>query len=81
MNDGGMGSIKFVGPDTTAQKYGSTIAEAEFYDDDGVTVSTALFLDQYGKLFELDIWKVDFSPLRRYPAVSEIKNINRSNNP
>jgi len=32
-----------------------------------VPVSVGLYLDQFGDLFELDVWKVDSSPLIRYP--------------
>jgi hypothetical protein len=33
-----------------------------FKDIDGTPVSAALNVDQQGNLYELDIWKVDFSP-------------------
>ena len=29
--------------------------------------------DEYGELFELDFWKVDFSPLRRYPQPQDLR--------
>lgn len=32
-------------------------------DQDGVDVIATLSLDNYGDLFELDVWKVDFSPV------------------
>src|SRR5437879_8898357 len=53
MNDGGMGSLRFVGVDD--RKFGSITAEAEFPDDDGIPVSAAVIIDQYGELYELDI--------------------------
>jgi hypothetical protein len=46
---------------------GKKIAEAEFTDEDGIPVSAVLNLDDKGQLFELDMWKVDFSALKRYP--------------
>lgn len=70
MRDGEMGSLRFSGPE--ARRYGSTLAEAEFTDADGTPVSVALMLDEAGDLFELDIWKVDFSPLIRIPPVEQI---------
>jgi hypothetical protein len=70
MDDGGMGGIRFVEPEP--RSFGRTLAEAEYLDDDGVLVSIALNADGMGKLFELDFWKVDFSPLRRYPKPSEL---------
>ena len=71
MRDGGMGSLRFAGPDNRA--YGRTLAQAEFRDADGVAVSPALHLDTDGELFELDIWKVDFSPLVRIPPLDQAK--------
>lgn len=70
MRDGGMGSLRFSGAEE--RRYGSTLAEAEFKDVDGTPVSVALMLDQTGSLFELDIWKIDFSPLVRIPPVEQI---------
>ncbi len=71
MDDGGMGSLAFVS--RKGKKYGGILAEAEFHDADGTLVSAALFLDQEGELYELDIWKVDFSPLIRIPSVDKMK--------
>lgn len=70
MRDGGMGSLRFSGSEQ--RRYGSTLAEAEFKDADGTPVSVALMLDEAGDLFELDIWKVDFSPLVRIPPAEQI---------
>jgi hypothetical protein len=64
MRDGGMGSIRF---HPYARRMGSELVVAEALDDDGVRLSIALNLDTDGKIFELDIWKVDFSPLIRFP--------------
>jgi hypothetical protein len=73
MQDGGMGSIRFVPPGTPTRRFGDAIAEAEYIDEDGVLVSIALNVDRDGELYEVDFWKVDFSPLQRYPRASEIK--------
>ncbi len=70
MKDGGMGSIKFVGP--SGRKMGKEILEAVWHDVDGVTVSISVNVDTCGELFELDLWKVDFSPLKKYPKYSEL---------
>ena len=43
------------------------IAEKEFLDSDGVPISVTLNIDDDGLLYELDIWKVDFSPIIKYP--------------
>jgi hypothetical protein len=67
MQDGNMGSLKFVTSESGRRRFGEKIAETEFVDEDGVLVSATINLDDRGNLFELDIWKVDFSPLKRYP--------------
>ena len=71
MNDGGMGSLLFAG--AADRRFGRCIGEAEFDDADGVLVSVALHLDQRDELFELDLWKVDFSPLQRIPAIGDVR--------
>jgi hypothetical protein len=70
MDDGGMGSLRFLRSDGKQQRLGGLLSEREFADSDGVPVMVAINLDDCGELFELDIWKVDFSPLKRFPVVS-----------
>lgn len=72
MQDGGMGSIRFVAPGEPEQSFGDAIAEAEYIDEDGVLVSITINVDQNENLFEVDFWKVDFSPLRRYPKPVDV---------
>lgn len=72
MDDGGMGSLRFVS-DARDRHVGGALAGASFLDEDGVLVSVTLNVDQHGQLFELDIWKVDFSPLKRIPDVADIR--------
>jgi len=68
MNDDGMGSLKLVPLNASPyRKYGRKASNLEFNDVDGVKVSVVLNLDQNGHLFEIDIWKTDFSPLIRIP--------------
>jgi hypothetical protein len=57
----------------SARRRSRVIAEAEYVDDDGVSVSIELNVDEKEELFELDFWKVDFSPLRRYPNPEDLK--------
>jgi hypothetical protein len=71
MRDGHMGSIRFLNP--SDRRRSLSIAKAEFVDDDGVSVSIELNIDEKNELFELDFWKVDFSPLRRYPSPEDVK--------
>mgnify|MGYP006389328235 FL=1 len=46
---------------------GSQASECSFLDEDGMVVFAALNLDKNGKLFELDLWRVDFNPLKTLP--------------
>jgi hypothetical protein len=73
MSDGGMGSLRFRAADNRRRRFGRKIAEAEFADEDGTFVSAVMNLDEYGEVFELDIWRVDFSPLRRYPRPEDLQ--------
>ena len=71
MNDGDMGSLRFAST-TEGPNFSTSVAEVTFEDEDGVPVSAALYVDQSGALFELDVWKVDFSPLLRWPEASDL---------
>ena len=71
MADGGMGSLAFA-PRDTGRWFGSSPAECHFLDSDGVIVSAVLNLDEQGAPFEVDVWKVDFSPLRRWPIRADL---------
>ena len=66
-----MGSIRFV--QTEPRTLRKALMEAEYTDSDGVLVSIVVNVDTHGDLFEVDFWKVDFSPLRRYPSPSDIR--------
>ncbi len=69
MQDGEMGSLSLFpnGETTEDRKFGERISEYQFLDADGVDVIVSLNLDNKGELFELDVWKTDFSPLIRFP--------------
>ncbi len=64
MNDGGMGSIRFLKDNKQERIWGETAVEKEFSDQDQIPVMIYLDLDTQGEFFELDIWKVDFSPVQ-----------------
>ncbi|MCW2411880.1 hypothetical protein M2345_001639 [Sphingobium sp. B8D3D] len=66
MDDGGMGSLSFVSQ-KLERTYGGEAGSCGFYDEDGMQVRVGLILDQDGDLYELDLWKVDFSPLIKIP--------------
>jgi len=72
MADGGMGSIRFLAKHGTTNRQAREVASASYKDIDGAEVSVALNVDQHGDLFEVDMWKVDFSPLIQYPRASEL---------
>jgi len=69
MEDGGMGSLKLIPPGCENEKriFGKQIAEFQFNDIDDIKVIASLNVDQNGHLFELDIWKTNFSKLIKYP--------------
>jgi hypothetical protein len=73
MADGGMGSIRFVPESGESRSFDKAIAEAEYVDADGVTVSIAVNADERGDLYEVDFWKVDFSPLCEYPKPAQLR--------
>ncbi len=77
MNDGGMGSVRFVGG--ADRQFGGVIAEGNFRDEDGTQVTVAINVDQHGELYEIDIWKVDFSPVKRIPPVEQIQIARKDN--
>jgi len=75
MSDGGMGSIRFVLGSDENRILGAAAGEAEWEDADRVPVTAVLNLDANGNLYELDIWKVDFTPLLRYPDEAQLQRI------
>ena len=69
MDDGGMGSLVFVSGSTSGVRaWGAAVVQGEFDDMDGVPVSFSINLDKEGRLFELDLWRVDFEPLKQFPS-------------
>jgi hypothetical protein len=73
MDDGEMGSLLFQSFDNNSNRsFGKILAEAEFLDKDKVPVYVQLNLDNHSQLFELDIWKVDYSPVSRLPNLDQI---------
>jgi hypothetical protein len=69
MADGGMGSLYLVHPfkGRSERLFGGRVAEIQFADSDGVLVIASLNVDKDGDLFELDMWKTDFSAVNRLP--------------
>jgi hypothetical protein len=75
LTDGGMGSIEFLPECPGESRQAECIAEADYMDSDGIPVSLTVNVDQNQRLFELDIWKVDFGRLKTYPTARTIRNI------
>lgn len=72
MDDAGMGSLVLFprGKTDANRSFGRLAAEFQFKDTDRVEVLASLNLDQNNELFELDIWKMNFDPLRQFPDVT-----------
>ena len=67
-NDGGMGGLVFLSKNKD-RHLGKDIASCEFDDQDGVKVIATLSVDNFGDLYELDVWKTDFSKLISFPVL------------
>jgi|CXWL01.1.fsa_nt_gi hypothetical protein len=71
MNDGGMGSLRFAS--NRLERRAKQVSHGRARDIDGVQLDLTINVDQDGDLFELDIWKVDFSPIQRFPRPDDIE--------
>ncbi len=73
MNDGGMGGLvlmpKCVSKNYKERQFGSSVSEHIFDDSDGIAVIATLYLDSDGCLYELDMWKVNYSKIVRFPEI------------
>lgn len=67
IKDGGMGSLELLNKDGIGRRYGKEIAQIQLLDSDGIPLLISIDLDEDGDIFELDVWKVDFSPLKQFP--------------
>lgn len=64
-----MGSLSLLpkGISEDDRLFGQQISEYMFKDEDRIDVIALLNVDKNGNLFELDMWKTDFSPLIKIP--------------
>lgn len=71
MDDGGMGSLKLAPSGTLFQnaRFGRMAGDCMFKDSDGIDVIASLYVDKNNQLFELDLWKVDFTKLIYIPEL------------
>jgi hypothetical protein len=69
MDDGKMGSLYLFpnGKIKDGRVMGEQISEVQFKDQDDIEVIASLNIDSEGDIFELDIWKIDFSELINLP--------------
>ena len=67
------GAIRFFDIEGVSRCVDRLLTEAEYRDSDGQTVRVALWLDNEGNLFGLDMWKPDFAPLLRYPNPGDLQ--------
>lgn len=72
MDDGGMGSLAISRDDPTL-RFGRCVAQCEFLDADGVKVQAALNCDTSDMPMEVDVWKVNFSPIVQWPNRADIQ--------
>ena len=68
LDDGGMGSVQL----TRNGQHDGDLVKVTFLDEDGQTVLIVLTRNQFDELYDLDIWKVDFSPLLRFPDPNQV---------
>lgn len=66
MDDGGMGSLRL--NHNEGRRFGKDLIQAQYFDRDGTLVLVTLVEDHTHELLELDMWKVDFSPLIFFPV-------------
>lgn len=71
MQEDGMGSLA-IAPVSRARHFGRVAAKCHFKDADGTLVEAVLHLDQHDLPFEIDLWKVNFAQLSRWPQREEI---------
>jgi len=71
MDDGSMGSFR-IGEVAIPRKLGCAVAEVQFSDADGIPVTAVLNVDTEDRLYEVDVWKVNFAPLQRWPTELEM---------
>jgi hypothetical protein len=69
LEDGGMGSIQL----TDEGRHHKDLIQMQYVDADGQKVIITLTENQAGQLFDLDIWKVDFSPLKQFPTIEKLQ--------
>jgi hypothetical protein len=70
LDDGGMSSLKL-----SDDNYGQDLIQAQYKDSDGQLVLITLVEGKTGILYELDMWKVDFSSLLVFPTIDKVEPV------
>ena len=73
MMDGGMGSFQITPTSGDVRVKCYHVAERWYRDADGVSVSLSLNLNEAHLPVEVDIWKVDSSPMMRPPNATDLQ--------
>lgn len=65
----GMGGLYLYNNNNYTHKrvFGKEVSSIEFYDVDSILIVASLYLDNSGDLFELDIFKTDFTMMKEIP--------------
>jgi len=69
MVDDGMGGLYLYNNNNYMHKrlFGKEVSSIEFHDVDSILIVASLYLDNSGDLFELDIFKTDFTMMKEIP--------------
>jgi hypothetical protein len=68
LDDGGMGSIQL----TRNGKHSGDLIQLQYLDSDKQVVLITLTKKEFNELYDMDIWKVDFKPLIKFPKPEEL---------
>jgi hypothetical protein len=63
LGNGETGSIQL----SSRGEHTTDLVEADYKDADGRDILITLSANQHDELYDLDMWKTDFSSLQRYP--------------
>jgi uncharacterized lipoprotein YehR (DUF1307 family) len=64
-----MGSIQL----SSKGRHHKDLIQMQYVDVDGQKVIITLTENQAEELFDLDMWKVDFSPLKQFPPIEKLQ--------
>ncbi|GAA4333915.1 DUF6984 family protein [Flaviaesturariibacter amylovorans] len=53
-------------------EHAGDLVEAEYRDKDRQPVLITLSVNEFGELYDLDLWRSDFDPLQQYPRPEDL---------